>query len=409
MLRSKSFLAYGLITGASFLLLLSGWSMGFSGSRQYLNLSDVSIATVTTGEFSQKVTGYGVLQSKDQRLLTATSMGIVDEIRLRPGAEVASDSVILTIKNPELEVALQQSMTNLNSAKTELRKLQFEQRREQLSQESQLSKLMSESEMAQLLVEAQESLSETGVVSGIEVKKTRLQAKHLERQLLLEQERLEQLTEVHKEQVQIKEEEIEQALKAWLSAKQQLEQMVVRAGIDGILQRLPVNLGQSVAIGDELALVGSKDGLIAEIKVPQLQANLVRIGSTAEIDTRHGLVDGQVVRIDPVVENGAVKVDIQLPEQLSDAIRPMQTVDAIIFGQNRSNISSVQKPLGVSKDMSLDVFKLIANNTAQRIKVQFGQVSNNNIEVISGLRAGEKIIVSSPDIDADVEIVKLVN
>jgi multidrug efflux pump subunit AcrA (membrane-fusion protein) len=263
--------------------------------------------------------------------------------------------------------------------------------------------------MADLLVEAQESLSETGVVSGIEVKKTRLQAKHLKRQLDLEKERFTQLMEVHKEQVQIKEEEIQQAEKAWQSAKHQLDLMAVKAGIDGILQRLPVNLGQSVAIGDELALVGSKDGLIAEIQVPQLQASLVKIGSISEVDTRHGLINGHVIRIDPVVENGAVKLDIQLPEKLSESIRPMQTVDATIFGQNRSNISSVQKPLGVTQNMSFDVFKLIADNKAQRINVQFGQVSNSNIEVISGLKAGERIIISSPDIASDVEIVQLVN
>ncbi len=402
-------IVYGIISVASLLLIISGWSMGFSGSKQYLNAQEVKLATVETGEFSQKVNGYGSLQSQNQRLITASTQAIVDEIKLKPGAVVEADTIILTLKNPSLENQMKQAMAKLHNTKTNKRKMELEQQRELLQQESQLSQLKADTEMANLQLEAQASLVSSGIVSGMDAKRSKLKAQQLNERLALETRRLVKLEEVHKEHLLIQDDAIEQAKAQFDAAKYQLEQMVVRAGLNGVLQRMPLSLGQSVNMGDELALVGSLDSLVAEIKVPQLQASLVQVGSEAEIDTRHGLVTGQVLRIDPVVADGAVKVDIQLPDQLSEAIRPMQMVDAVIFGKSRNNVSSVLKPTGVSQGSQFNVFKLMNEHIATRISVQFGQTSNNNIEVISGLKPGDKIIVSSPDIGADVEQIQLVN
>lgn len=400
---------YGGIVITSFSLLLGGWSMGFSGSKQYINIKDIKLATVETGEFSQKVNGYGSLQSQNQRLISASTQAIVDEIKLKPGAVVQKDSVLMTLKNPALENEMQQALANLHNSKTAKRKIRLEQQREVLQQESKLSQLKADAEMANLQVEAQATLVKSGTISSMHAKKSKLTAKQMNERLRLEQRRLMKLQEVHNEYLLIQDDAIAQSKIQFDAAKYQLEQLVVKAGLNGVLQRMPITLGQSVSMGDELALVGSLDALIAEIKVPQLQASLVQVGSEAEIDTRHGLVTGQVLRIDPVVADGAVKVVIQLPEKLSADIRPMQIVDAIIFGENRSNISSVQKPMGVAQGSQYQVFKLINEHIATRIQVQFGQISNHHIEVISGLTPGDKIIVSSLDIEPNVEQIQLVN
>ena len=402
-------LTYTLLASVSVALLLGGWTMGFSGSKQYLNLQDVKIATVETGEFSQKVNGYGILQSQNQRLISATSQAIVDDIKLKPGAVVTADTVLLTLKNPVLEELLQESLAQLHNSKTTKRKMQLEQQREQLQQESQLAQLRADAEMASLQVEAQASLVESGIVSGMDARKSQLKAKQLNERLQLEKKRLAKLKDVHEQHLLLQDDTISQALGRFEAAKSQLEQLIVKAGIDGVLQRMPISLGQSVNTGDELALVGSLDSLIAEIKVPQLQANLIQIGSDVEVDTRHGLVVGKVSRIDPVVADGAVKLDVSLPQKLNADIRPMQMIDAIIFGESRSNISSVAKPTGVSQGSQFEVFKLINEQVATRVDVQFGQLSNTNIEVISGLRPGDKIIISAPDIEDSVEQIELVN
>ncbi len=207
--------------------------------------------------------------------------------------------------------------------------------------------------------------------------------------------------------MQIQQEEIKQAQAKFDRARNDLEKLRIKAGIESVVQRLPVKLGQSVSVGDELALVGSLSPLIAEVKVPQLQASLVQAGASAEIDTRHGLVKGQVMRVDPVVEKGAVLVEIQLKGALNENIRPMQLVDAVIFGQSRADVSFVDTPAAVENDSSAAVFKMIDDYQAQRVEVQFGTGTDSVIEIRSGLNVGDSIITSALSVADDTQIIQL--
>lgn len=407
MKKNLSTLVYGAIGGISVLLLISGWSVGFAGGVQYMNLSSVSIATVQSGDFTQRVTGYGSLQSQNQRMITATSVATVDEIKLRPGAVVEPDSIILTLKNPALEIAVQQAMANVHNKKTNGRKLSLEQQRELLEQRSRLSEFKSEAELAGLQVEAEAPLADAGIISAMDARRSKAKAEQLKERYQLELQKFDTLQDVHQEHVLILQEEIQQAEAEFSNATYQHQQLVVRAGIAGVLQRLPVSLGQSVNIGDELALVGSLSPLIAEVKVPQMQVRLLQPGAGAEVDTRHGIVTGQVLRIDPVVVDGAVQVDILLPENLSVDIRPMQMVDARIRGQSRGQVSFVDRPVGIAEDSEIELFKVDNFQVATKVPVQFGKASGQQIEVISGLTPGDRIIVSDLQIDNAVSQLKL--
>jgi len=407
MLKAKTSIIYSSIIGASFVLLVYGWSIGFAGSVHYLQAETVKMAVVQSGEFTQNVKGYGVLQSQNQRLISANSTAVVDEIKLRPGAVVESDTILLSLKNPALETELQQAKAKLHNGQTNKRKLALEQQREILEQESKLAELKAEAELAAVLVNAQASLGVSGVISGVEVRKNELHAKQLQERYGLEQKKLQKLQQVHTEQLLLQDEAIAQVEVELNTAQYQMEQLEVRAGIAGVLQRLPVSLGQSVKIGDELALVGSLSPLIAEIKVPQMQVSLLQPGAKAEIDTRHGIVSGQVIRIDPVVADGAVQVDILLPENLSAAIRPMQMVDASISGQSRGQTNFVDKPDRVNADAVVEVFKLDPTLQASKVKVQFGKVSGNRIEVVSGLQPGEQIVLTDLALDPSIQRLQL--
>ncbi|WP_306520632.1 efflux RND transporter periplasmic adaptor subunit [Rheinheimera sp.] len=407
MKNKVSTLVYSTVGGLSVLLLVSGWSIGFAGGLHYVSEASVSVATVQSGDFVQRVTGYGSLQSRNQRLLTASNVATVDEIKLRPGAVVEPDTILLTLKNPALEVAAQQALANLHNKRSNSRRLVLEQQREILEQSSHLAELKSDSELAALQVEAEAPLAAAGIISGMEAKRSRAKAIQLAERYQLEKQKLATLEQVHQQHLLIQQEDIQQAETELNNATSQLQQLVVRAGMKGVLQRLPVNLGQSVNVGDELALVGSLSPLVAEVKVPQMQVRLLQSGASAEVDTRHGIVTGQVVRIDPVVTDGAVQVDILLPEQLSSDIRPMQMVDARIHGQSRGQVSFVDRPAGVAEDALVELFKLDANQIASRVPVQFGKASGQQIEIVSGLVPGDRIVVSDLQFDSSVSQLKL--
>ncbi len=386
-MKLKKKIVYQSLLGLSVVMLISGWSMGFSSSLQHIARDSVTIAQVEAGDFSIKVEGYGSLQSLNKRLLTATSSALVDEIKLKAGAIVKADTVLMILKNPRLEAELRQALAKLKNSKTQKRQTILEQQREMLNNESDFSKLEAEAEIAMLQVDAERALAKSGIVAGMKAKRNELRAKQLVKQVGLEKIKLEKIAAVHTESLLIQDDFIAQAQEEFDVAKQMVEQLSVKAGMEGVIQRSSLNLGQSVVPGTELALIGSLTPLVAEIKVPQLQAHMVTAGMKAEINTVNGQILGQVVRIDPVVNEGAVQVDIQLDEGIYEGVKPMQLVDATILAQVQKGVHYIKTPTGVSENTTALLFKLNEENIASLVEVKFGKATGQLIQVLSGLKA----------------------
>ena len=397
---------YSTLVISSVVLYIAGWRMGYSQPREFIKASEVKTAEVRSGTFTQKVNGYGELQSVNQRLITANDPATVDELLLKPGAKVSANTIILRLKNPQLQQKLQAAKTALQKTITDRSKQDLQQQRELLEQESTLADVKAESELADLQVEAETTLAKSGVVSKMEFKRSQVKAKQLKNRIILLKTQLEKLADVHTQQLTLMDDAIAQARSDFATVKLQLDNLEVKAGLDGVLQRLPVKLGQAVQPGTELALVGSLNPLMAQIKVPQLQVSLLRVGAKADIDSRSGIVQGMVSRIDPVVEDGAVTVDIELP-QVSDNIKPMQVIDAVIYGQGKQNVLYIEKPSGAHSGSKLQVFKLIENQLAQKVEVSFGNISENLIEVKSGLKVGEKVVISQHKLNDNTQTLHL--
>jgi len=406
-MKLKKTIVYRSLMGISLVMLISGWSMGFSNSLHYIAKNTVTIAQVEAGDFSIKVEGYGSLQSLNKRLLMATSNSLVDEIMLKAGAVVKADTVLMTLKNPKLEADLRQALARLKNTKTLKRQIILGQQREMLNNESDFSKLEAEAEILMLQVDAERTLAKSGIVAGVNAKRNELRAKQLIKQVKLEQIKLKKIAAVHREALLIQDDLISQSKDEFDVAMQMVEDLSVKAGMAGVIQRSSLNLGQSVSPGTELALIGSLSPLVAEIKVPQLQAHMVSAGMKAEINTVNGQILGQVVRVDPVVSEGAVQVDIQLDEGIYEGVKPMQLVDVTILAQVEKGVHYIKTPTGVNENSTASIFKLNEENIASRVDVKFGKASGQLIKVLSGLKAGDKIITSKLALEAEITQIKL--
>jgi len=406
-MKNNMKIIYRSLMTISVLMLSTGWYLGYSGSMPNIAKNSVTIVQVEAGDFSIKVEGYGSLQSLNKRLLTATSNALVDDIKLKAGAIVTADTVIMTLKNPALEAELRQALAKLQNSKTQKRQTLLLQQREMLNNESALSELEAEEEIAMLQVDAERTLAQSGIISGIKAKRNELRAKQLGKQVKLEKNKLEKIAAVHTEALLIQDDLINQAQEEFDVAKQMVEQLSVKAGMEGVIQRSSLNLGQSVSAGTELALIGSLSPLLAEIKVPQMQAHMVTAGMKAEINTVNGQIVGYVVRIDPVISEGAVQVDIQLEEGVYEGVKPMQLVDATIFAQVQKGVHYIKTPTGVNENSTAWLFKLSENDVAKRVEVTFGKASGQLIQILSGLKAGDKIISSKLELAADTQQIKL--
>jgi len=353
------------------------------------------IATIKKGDFSVKVDGYGRLRAKHQRLLTSQSQAIVESIQLYPGAIVVKDSIILTLSDPNLEQEVVNARLELARQYAEFKEQKISHKSQLLERDAQIALLKSDLENSQLRLEAEQKLVKKGIVSMLDFKRTQLNVRQLKQRLKIEYLRQEQLKEMQKERLKISKDLITQFELNFKTINNRFSRLTVRAGLEGVLQTLPVEIGQSVMPGTQLATVGSVKQLVAELRVQQNQADQIAIGMSAVISTFGAKISAKVLRIDPVVTDGRVIIELDLLGKLPVNARPDLTVEGKIQVKTIENTLYVEQPQDAFSFKNKDIFKLANDEkTALLTPIEFGTLSGNTIEVINGAQAGEKIIIS---------------
>lgn len=366
-----------------------------SVSQVSLNKKDLVIAQVAQGDLTVSVDGYGKLVSHKQELITALTRATVKEIVLKPGAVVKQGSLIVKLENPELGYQLSSAEQQLVSLKANSRQLALNQQREIIAENTKIAELSAQLEAASLKREAEEKLFNQGIVSGLKFRESQLHEKQLKTKIRLVKQSLTHLQKVHQEALLIQQERINQQLNTVKNAQDRLNALHVIAKFDGILQRLPVNLGQSINPGQEIALIGSTSDLIAEIRVPQSQANTISIGQTVEVDTRQSVIQGKVSRIDPIVHDNSVLVDVVFTQPLDSQMRPEQTVDAEIITDILPNVAYIERPANIQAKSQLAMYRLVqGENKATRVEVSFGQKTSRYVSIKQGAQPGDRFILT---------------
>lgn len=376
------------------IIVLSVWSASKKGSLA-LDREALLIGIIEYGDLEVTVDGFGSLTSNKQQLITAFSPGTVKEVMLKPGASVTKNDIIIQLENPELQQQLNNEKQELIQEKANLRQLYLTNQREQLNETANLAELSAQLETASLTYDAQKNLVKQGIVSKLDFQQTMLDKKQLTKRVEIFTLRQNQLTQVHQESINIQLERIKQQEGQVDLAQSRLDKLVVIASFDGVLQRLSVELGQNVSAGQEIALIGSVTDLIALINVPQNLVQQIEIGQKATIDTRRDTITGTVVRIDPVVLENTVEIEIALPKELPNSARPQSSVDGVITVANLKNITYIKRPAGIRDNSSADLYKLNqTDNSADLHTLSFGKKTNDFIEIRSGANVGEHYIIS---------------
>lgn len=376
-------------------LAFTVWLFNQPSSDSTVARSELKIAAVQQSDLPFTISAFGKLISKHKRLLTAPTRATVEEILVLPGTQVTPNTVIMKLSNPDLLLQVNNAQMELARHHASLRELIINQKSEYLAHQAILVQIKSSLAAAELKVEAQSGLAEKGIVSSLDFKRSKLAATQLSEQLTIEQQRLAHLKNAHQEKISVQGEFAKQ-LDANLALKQSLQAgLVIHADIEGVLQSMPVTLGQSVAAGEQLALVASNKIMIAQLQIPEREAQDIAIGHQAEINTRSALVRGVVNRIDPVITNGSVIIDIDITDALPANARPELKIKGIIEIGMITDALYVKHPVGVKAHSSKQLFTLLASQqTATLRTMKFGRVIGNNIELLSGASKGEQFIIS---------------
>jgi HlyD family secretion protein len=377
---------------------LAGVTFGVSRLRPAA--PSVDKATVWTDEVKRgamlrEVHGLGVLVPEDIRWIPAQTDSRVDRIVIHPGAIVLPSSVILELSNPELRRDALDAEYELKAAQADLENLKVQVNSDLLNQRSVTATVRSDYEQAKLQHEVDEKLRAQGLSAEVTEQLSKVKMEQLAIRLQIEEDRIKNSVESSKARLMAQQSHVDQQRALYDLKRSQLDALHVRAGISGVLQVVPVEVGQQVSPGTNLARVADPKRLKAEIKIAETQARDVLIGQPATVDTRNGVVRGAVSRIDPSVQNGTVTVDVVMTEPLPLGSRPDLSVDGTIELENLKNVLYVGRPVHGQSDSTIGLFKLEEDGSeAVRVNVKLGKSSVNTIEVLQGLKIGDKVILS---------------
>lgn len=359
--------------------------------------STIWIDTVKRGPMIRDVRGLGTLTPEETLLIPANTDGRVERIRIRPGAEVKPESIILELSNPELETAALTAEYALKVAEADYTNLQVTLEKANLDQKSTAAQVRADYHTARLQAERDSALAKEGLMPSLDAQISAIKSQELAARDAIEQKREDISSEAVKAQLAAQKVKIDQLRGEYRLKLQQVEQLRVKAGTIGVLQALPtpVEVGQKVTAGTALAKVAQPWKLKAELKIPETQAKDVAIGQLASVDTRNGVVEGKVSRIDPAVLNGTVTVDVKLEGPLPQGARPDLSVDGTIQLERLDNVVFVGRPVIGQSESTVSLFKLEEGGKyANRVQVKLGRASVNTIEIREGLHVGEQVILS---------------
>lgn len=392
--KQRKRLILGAIAGGVALLGVVGLAR-LEPAAPKVEAASVWTDVVKRGEMLREVRGPGTLVPKEIRWIAAETNARVERILIKPGATVQPDSVVLELSNPEVDEQLLAAQSAVAAAEADYTATRVQLENQLLDQEAMVAGTEADYEGARLQAEAEGELKRRGIVSSIQYRQSQLKADQLQTRLRIERERAAKFRQNIDAQLAASRARKEQLLNTLALRQRQADSLAVRAGIAGVLQQVPVEEGQQVAAGVNLARVARPDVLMAELRIPETQAKDVAMGQRVAVDTRNGVVEGRVIRIDPAVQAGTVQVDVDLVGTLPDGARPDLSVDGTIEIERLADVVYVGRPAFGQPGSTVGLFRLDPDSDlARRVPVKLGRASVSVIEIAQGLKPGDKVILS---------------
>jgi len=382
------------------LAVLVGVTVGISRLKPAaptVDRSTIWTDTVKRGSMLRQVRGLGSLipSHEDVRQIPAETEATVIRIDKLPGSQVQADTVLVEMSNPQLEQEALDAQLQVKAAEAEYQSLKVKLDSDLMTQKAGAATVSADYNEAQRQAQTDKSLYDLGVISGLAARASEGKAQEMVTRNQIEDERLKINQQAIGSQLAVQQAKIGQ-MRALADLKQkQLQRLRVQAGVEGVLVELPLQVGQRVLPGTELAKIVQPNHLMAELKIPETQARDVQIGEPASIDTHNGVIPGEVSRVDPAVQNGTVTVDVKLTGELPKGARPDLSVDGTIDLEKLDNVLYVGRPAFGQENSTISMFKLDpSGNGASRVQVKTGRASVNQIQVESGLKEGDTVVLS---------------
>ncbi len=384
---------YGTLVLSMGLLITLGLSR-LKPAAPRVDRATVYIDSVKRGEMLRQVRGLGKLVPEEIRWIAATTQGLVERIVVLPGVDVTPDTVLVELSNPDLEQSTLDVELQIQAAEADLANLRVQLESNLLNQQAGAANVAANATTARLQYEADAELAKEGLIAELNLNLSRVRAEQGAEASALEQKRLEIASKAADAQIVAQQARINQLTALHALRLSNLDKLKVRAGIFGVLQQVPIEVGDQLSPGTRIARVAEPGRLKAELSIAETQAKDIQTGQFASIDTRNGIILGTVIRIDPAVLNGTVLVDVRLDGELPRGARPDLSVDGTVEIERLDDVLYVGRPAYGQANSLVGIFVLNLEGEAIRRQVRLGRTSVSTMEIVEGLNVGDEVILS---------------
>jgi HlyD family secretion protein len=375
--------------------LLAAWVSSLEPAEATVARSSLIIDSVRRGDMVREVRGPGTLVPERIRLISAVTSARVDRIVAQPGESVTPGTVLLEMSNPDVQIEALQAQQALSEAESRLADLKVQLEAGRLTQEGVVASIKTQNVSAAQERSAADTLIKGRLISRFEYNNRQATAEEVSARLRLEQQRLTLMTESAESQLAAQRRQIQRLQAIATFQQSRVETLVVRAGEEGVVQDLSLQPGQWVNAGATLGRVVQPGKLKAVLRIGETQARDIAIGQPVTVDTRNGIVNGRVSRMDPAAQGGTVTIDVSIDGALPAGARPDVNVDGTIQLERLRNIVNTGRPSLAQENAMVSLFRLDpGGKTASRVQVRLGRVSANGVEIVQGLRVGDRIVLS---------------
>ncbi|MEM8490517.1 MAG: HlyD family efflux transporter periplasmic adaptor subunit [Pseudomonadota bacterium] len=357
--------------------------------------SELWISEAKSGRFTREVRGVGVLVPSEVRWIAAASAGRVERVLIKPGASVLSDTVIAELSNPELINELERARWDLDGAESNLLALEAQLQEQTLERELLVTQASIALETARLKQKTEQPLADQKIISALDFENTKLNTRLRETELNIRRQAQQRGEDVALAKLAAEQANVRRYKNMVQHFEEQMASLKITADITGVLQEISVDVGQRVEVGGNIARVAQPDSLLAELQVQENLVQDLRVGLPVTVDTRNGLVEGRIKRIDPRVRAGNVQIDVDLISALPNGARPDLSVTGTIIAEEIKDALYIDRPAGAAALTDARLFRLDSNGELATLSdVQFGKASVSSIQVLAGLQPGDAVIVS---------------
>lgn len=352
------------------------------------------IETATRGPLVREISAPGALKAERTFWAAAATAARTESIDVKPGQAVTATTVIMHLDDPSVVQASSAAAFELHAAEADFQATRSQFNSERFNELAEVQRLESQLRDAQRKARADKELAADGVLPQLQANNSAEAVHDAESRLALERQKLTASDQARGSRLAALQAKLEQTRALTQLHQTQADHLVVRAGISGVVEEVSVAVGQSVSAGQTLAKIVDPKRLSAEIRVAESDARLIRAGQPVTVDLTFAKVTGSVSRIDPTVKDGVVTVTIALPDALPEGARPDIAVEGHIELQRLTDALQIARAATTREQTRTKLFRLEDDQSAVAVPVTLGVASARSIQVISGLRPGDRVITS---------------